>query len=79
MKSYYLKISGSAFGVEGNTPEEAIESIKNHLHVYCTITPQEIGIDSLGWPIETVPAGEDRFGNKMETVREIAQNPDPRD
>ena len=54
MPRYYIKISGSAFNIEGETPEEALEIIKTHLHVYCHFQILEIGkdVDENGWPIK---------------------------
>jgi hypothetical protein len=52
-RRFYLKFSGSAFGIEADTPEQAVEQIRKILDCYATITTLEIGVDvdELGWPI----------------------------
>jgi len=54
MPNYYIKISGAAWNVEGNTKQDAINTIQNHSHVYCTFIALEIGkdCDENGYPIK---------------------------
>lgn len=56
MKQFYIKISGSAFGIEANDEKEAIEQVKKIAACYCSFTALEIGkdVDELGYPIEKV-------------------------
>ena len=56
MPRYYITISGSAWAVEGNTPEAAIQYIRNHADAYCSFHAKEIGkdVDELGYPMKVL-------------------------
>lgn len=53
MPRYYIKISGAAWDIQGNTPDEAINSIRKISEVYCNFRALEIGkdCDELGYEI----------------------------
>lgn len=55
MPAYYIKISGSAWGIEATTKEAAINEVKKIAHVYCHFTALEIGkdVDDNGYPLPT--------------------------
>jgi hypothetical protein len=44
-KRYYLKISGSAWNIQADSPEAAIKQVRDYLHAYCTVSALEIGVD----------------------------------
>jgi hypothetical protein len=52
-RQFYIKFSGSAFGLTADSPEQAWEQIRKNLDVLCTPNILEIGkdVDELGWPI----------------------------
>lgn len=62
MKRYYIKISGAAWNIEGNTPKEAIDSIRKFCDCYVGFNALEIGVDcdELGYEIRTVVAKDDK-------------------
>ena len=61
MKRYYIKISGAAWDIQADTPEQAWESIKNFVYCYVSHDCQEIGVDcdELGYKIMTKPLDND--------------------
>lgn len=60
MPRYYIKFSGSAWDISGETPEAAVKSIGSHLECYATISAYEIrkDVDELGWPITPEVRGD---------------------
>lgn len=59
-KRYYIKISGSAWDIQADSPEAAWKQIREHCEAYCFYNVLEIGkdVNELGWPLKKEPTQE---------------------